>query len=70
MNESVLQHLDDIEKSDVQVIWQTGKFYNASIMEKMKARKDMPMVKVMDFIADMGAAYKAADLVISRAGAK
>lgn len=69
VNESVLQHLDDIEKSGVQVIWQTGKFYNASIMEKMKARKEMPMVKVMDFITDMGAAYKAADLVISRAGA-
>ncbi len=69
VNESVLQHLDDIEKSGVQVIWQTGKYYNASIMEKMKAHKEMPMVKVLDFITDMGAAYKAADLVISRAGA-
>ena len=29
----------------------------------------MPMLKVLDFITDMGAAYKAADLVISRAGA-
>ena len=38
-------------------------------MEKMKSRKEMPMLKVMDFISDMGAAYKAADLVISRAGA-
>ncbi|MBQ1760414.1 MAG: UDP-N-acetylglucosamine--N-acetylmuramyl-(pentapeptide) pyrophosphoryl-undecaprenol N-acetylglucosamine transferase, partial [Prevotella sp.] len=28
-----------------------------------------PMLKVTDFIGDMGAAYKAADLVISRAGA-
>ena len=27
------------------------------------------MLKVLDFISDMGAAYKAADLVISRAGA-
>ena len=27
------------------------------------------MIKVLDFISDMGAAYKAADLVISRAGA-
>ncbi len=69
VNESVLQHLDDIKKSGVQVIWQTGKFYNAAIMEKMKGRKEMPMVKVLDFITDMGAAYKAADLVISRAGA-
>ena len=29
----------------------------------------MANLKVMDFISDMGAAYKAADLVISRAGA-
>ncbi len=68
VNESILQHLDIIEKSDVQFIWQTGKFYNASIMEQLKD-KDMPMLKVTDFISDMGAAYKAADLVISRAGA-
>ncbi len=68
VNESILQHLDIVEKSDVQFIWQTGKFYNASIMEQLKD-KDMPMLKVTDFISDMGAAYKAADLVISRAGA-
>ena len=68
LNESILQHLDIVENSDVQFIWQTGKFYNASIMEQLKD-KDMPMLKVTDFISDMGAAYKAADLVISRAGA-
>lgn len=69
VNESVLAHLDEIEASGVQFIWQTGKYYNASINEKMAAHKPMPMLKVMDFISDMGAAYKAADLVISRAGA-
>lgn len=69
VNESVLSHLDDIEKSGVQFIWQTGKYYHESIMQKMAAHKEMPMLKVLDFISDMGAAYKAADLVISRAGA-
>ena len=68
VNKSVMQHLDEIEKSGVQVIWQTGKYYNASIMEQLKGR-ELPMLKVLDFISDMGAAYKAADLVISRAGA-
>ena len=69
MNESVMQHLDDIKASGVQFIWQTGKYYNASINERLKGRTDLPMLHVTDFISDMGAAYKAADLVISRAGA-
>ena len=69
MNESVMQHLDDIKASGVQMIWQTGKYYNASISESLKGRTDLPMLKVTDFISDMGAAYKAADIVISRAGA-
>ena len=69
INESVLQHLDLVKESGVQFIWQTGKYYSAAIAEKMKDHKALPMLKVMDFISDMGAAYKAADLVISRAGA-
>ncbi len=69
VNESIMQHLDLVESSGVQFIWQTGKYYNAAIMEQLGAHKEMPMLKVTDFISDMGAAYKAADLVISRAGA-
>ena len=69
MNESVMQHLDEIKASGVQFVWQTGKYYNASINERLKGRTDLPMLKVTDFISDMGSAYKAADLVISRAGA-
>ena len=68
INVSVLLHLDLIKSSDVQFIWQTGSVYSAAIAEEMEGR-DIPNLKVMDFITDMGAAYKAADLVISRAGA-
>ena len=68
VNESVLQHLDLVKNSDIQFVWQTGKFYYANIQEQLKGQ-DIPNLKVMDFITDMGAAYKAADLVISRAGA-
>ena len=68
INESVLQHLDLIKASDIQFIWQTGKYYSAEIAERLKGQ-DIPNLKVTDFITDMGAAYKAADLVISRAGA-
>ena len=69
INESVLRHLDLVEESGVQFIWQTGKYYSAAISEQLKAHKPLPMLKATDFISDMGAAYKAADLVISRAGA-
>jgi UDP-N-acetylglucosamine--N-acetylmuramyl-(pentapeptide) pyrophosphoryl-undecaprenol N-acetylglucosamine transferase len=68
INESVLQHLDLVKTSDVQFIWQTGSFYRESIAERLKG-ETIPNLKVTDFISDMGAAYKAADLVISRAGA-
>ena len=68
INDSVLQNLDIIESSGVQFIWQTGKYYHESIIKQLKG-KDLPMLKVTDFIGDMGAAYRAADLVISRAGA-
>lgn len=69
INESIMQHLDLVEQADAQFIWQTGKFYNAQISEQMKAHGAIRSLKVMDFISDMGAAYRAADLVISRAGA-
>ena len=70
INESILQHLELLEESDIQVIWQTGKYYSTQIAEELKKyNKELPMLKVTDFISDMGAAYKAADLVISRSGA-
>lgn len=65
MNESIQQHLDLVKDSGLQFIWQTGKYYNAKIMEFMKG-KELPNLKILDFVSDMGAAYKAADLVISR----
>ena len=68
INESVLQHLDLVKSTYVQFFWQTGKYYSAEISERLKGEK-IPNLKVTDFITDMGVAYKAADLVISRAGA-
>ena len=69
INESVLQHLSDIEQSGMQFIWQTGKYYSAQIATELKQKGQPQNLVVTDFITDMGVAYKAADLVISRAGA-
>ena len=68
INESMLRHLDLIKESGLQFIWQTGKYYSAEIAERLKGQ-ELPNLKVTDFITDMGSAYRAADLVISRAGA-
>ena len=68
LNESMMQAWEVLKEADVQCIWQTGKYYHAAITESLKDR-ELPNVHVCDFISDMDAAYAAADLVISRAGA-
>ena len=69
LNESVLSHLDEIRNSEIQFIWQTGKYYSKQIQEVLSANEAVPNMIVTDFIKNMDEAYAAADLVISRAGA-
>ena len=69
VNESVLTHLDDIRNSDVQFIWQTGRYYKESIDETLSKVDAISNLKVLDFISNMDNAYAAADIVVSRAGA-
>jgi len=68
INQSIIDGLEKLAKTDVQVIWQTGKFY---IEEARKAAKpfESPNLLVTDFVSRMDLAYSIADLVISRAGA-
>ncbi len=66
MNESLEQGLGKLNDAGLQVIWQTGK----SFAERAKkAAKGMKGVVVTPFISDMAAAYAAATVVASRAGA-
>lgn len=69
VNESVLRNLELIRQQNVQIIWQTGKFYSQEIADALAEKGKPANLYVCDFIADMAKAYKAADLVISRAGA-
>lgn len=68
LNKSVLAGLDKIIAADVQLIWQTGKYYFKSVTEQL-AGKEYENIKVLEFLHRMDLAYAACDLVISRAGA-
>lgn len=68
INESISAGLDYFVKNDIQLVWQTGKWF----YEKAKMRVeqvDSPLVKVHEFIYDMDQAYALADVIVSRAGA-
>lgn len=66
INESLEQGIRKLTDAGIQVIWQTGK--NFGDRGKIAA-KGLNGVVVTPFISDMANAYKAATLVIGRAGA-
>ncbi len=68
LNKSIEKHLPEIIAQDVQVIWQTGKFYYNGIIERLTAAYH-PNVCILEFLNKMDLAYAAADVIISRAGA-
>ncbi|UYQ93473.1 undecaprenyldiphospho-muramoylpentapeptide beta-N-acetylglucosaminyltransferase [Chitinophaga horti] len=67
INESLQPLLAEFVNRDVQLIWQTGKLYYDTA--KAASSQYASHVKVFDFINVMDFAYKAADVVVSRAGA-
>lgn len=66
INESLEAGIKELADNGIQVIWQTGKNFGD---RGIAAVKNIKGVVVTQFITDMAAAYKAADLVIARAGA-
>ena len=66
INEAIDAGIDAFEKSNLQLIWQTGKPYAAQGKAKSEGKSN---VWANDFITQMENAYAAADVVISRAGA-
>jgi UDP-N-acetylglucosamine--N-acetylmuramyl-(pentapeptide) pyrophosphoryl-undecaprenol N-acetylglucosamine transferase len=67
LNKSIEKHLAEIVAADVQLVWQTGKFYYKGILERLGAYH--PNVIILEFLNKMDLAYAAADLIVSRAGA-
>lgn len=81
LNESVVEHIENLQQSDVQVLWQCGKLYFENLKEQLANRESsvanakiegeltLGNVKMVQFITRMDLAYSIADVVISRAGA-
>ena len=68
-NEMMKAGVDDIvRRGEVQVIWQTGKYYEAEMNAFMEGRPSEGVWRGA-FIERMDYAYAAADLVVSRSGA-
>jgi UDP-N-acetylglucosamine--N-acetylmuramyl-(pentapeptide) pyrophosphoryl-undecaprenol N-acetylglucosamine transferase len=68
INESIMKNIGLLQKSDIDVIWQTGRLYFESVRKELKGRKTGG-IKIVEFITRMDYAYSAADIIIARAGA-
>ena len=67
LNDAMLAGIDKLIAADVQLIWQTGKFYYKDIIAKL-GENYHPNIRIMEFLNRMDLAYAAADVIISRAG--
>jgi UDP-N-acetylglucosamine--N-acetylmuramyl-(pentapeptide) pyrophosphoryl-undecaprenol N-acetylglucosamine transferase len=68
INESIALCLGEFSKSNIQLIWQTGKGYIETAKQEVAKYEGMG-IRAFDFIQKMDLAYAVADIVISRAGA-
>ena len=66
INESIAAGIPILLNDDIQILWQTGKSGQELGQDAAEGLSD---VIATPFIADMATAYRAADLVVSRAGA-
>jgi UDP-N-acetylglucosamine--N-acetylmuramyl-(pentapeptide) pyrophosphoryl-undecaprenol N-acetylglucosamine transferase len=68
VNKSIEAGLNEFMQQDIQVIWQTGRYYYDEIKSIVNEQLEKH-IKVHAFIQNMDLAYAAADIIVSRAGA-
>ena len=68
INTSVMKHIQETEKLNIHVYWQTGRLYYSAIKEEVDFLS-LKNITCVSFIERMDIAYAAADVIISRAGA-
>ena len=73
LNQAMVEVLSQLaQRSDIQVIWATGKTTYAETVEELKKRGifwDRPQWRVLEYLKDMPEALACADIFIGRAGA-
>jgi UDP-N-acetylglucosamine--N-acetylmuramyl-(pentapeptide) pyrophosphoryl-undecaprenol N-acetylglucosamine transferase len=71
INESLFAMLPELAKTDLQVIWQTGKSFtpHPNPPQRQGEVKKYPIIHITQFITRMDLAYSIADFIVSRAGA-
>ncbi len=69
INEAIKAALPTLAKSDIHVVWQTGKYYYEACRSAWEQAGQPYNIECRDFLSDMPDRYANADLVISRAGA-
>jgi UDP-N-acetylglucosamine--N-acetylmuramyl-(pentapeptide) pyrophosphoryl-undecaprenol N-acetylglucosamine transferase len=69
INKMILDNIEFFKMNDIQLLWQTGKGMFNDACQKVKEANCEHLVKVHQFINEMDMAYRAADVIISRAGA-
>ena len=69
INKGISAQLEVFKNHDIQLLWQTGKFYYEQAVKEVQDQSLEDKVKPIVFIDRMDLAYSMADVVISRAGA-
>jgi len=69
INRAMAEHINQLhDKLGLQIIWQCGHKYFEEYINRIETN-DLPSLRLRAFLNNMAAAYAAADLVVSRAGA-
>ncbi len=69
LNESMISGINRFKDEDIQLIWQTGKFYYRSVIDRFGNQPKDSGIRILEFLNRMDLAYAAADVIVSRAGA-
>lgn len=68
LNHSFIEHIKKLDRPDLQLIWQCGKFYHEEVKAALE-QAAMTNIRVLPFISRMDLAYGLADVIVSRSGA-